>query len=129
MALKDELLALEKTYWDGVKQKDAAVAAKLTADSVVYVGSTGVAQMPRNEIASMAEASDAAIIDYTFDTGSIKVAPIGEAAAVIAYRVSRTSERNGKKEKLVTFDSTVWQRKGTSWQAVMHTETPAPAGG
>lgn len=46
---------------------------------------------------------------------------------VIAYRVSRTNETGAKKEKLVSFDSTVWARKDGGWEAVMHTETPAPA--
>ena len=50
-ALKQELLAREKSYWAAIKEKNSRVAANLSDDPCIVVGAQGVALGEFNRVA------------------------------------------------------------------------------
>lgn len=52
-AIRQELLALEKQYWNAIKEKDPATATSLSDELCVVVGAQGVGEMDKSELAKM----------------------------------------------------------------------------
>ena len=50
---KQEILALEKRYWDAIRQNDPNVTAMLSDDPCVVVGAHGVGELHRAAMAEM----------------------------------------------------------------------------
>ena len=53
--LEQELLALEKRYWQAQKDKDGAAAAELTDEACLIAGAQGVVEIDRRTVVGMME--------------------------------------------------------------------------
>jgi uncharacterized protein (TIGR02246 family) len=118
----DTILDLEREYWDAVKRKDADTVARLSAESCLVVGSQGIREIERDEIARMATQHE--LDGYSVTDRSARVLPFGDDVAVVAYEVESTMTRDGKRSNTRAYDSSVWVRDGGEWRCLMHTETP-----
>jgi hypothetical protein len=120
-ATKDEILALEKSYWDAMKRKDGKRAAQLSGKIALTTGARGVASIPKDKMGKMTEEGDWSLESYDFDDVEV-VAPAPDVA-IIAYTVTQNVTMNGKPQQFRAADSSTWIRGADGWECHAHSET------
>jgi hypothetical protein len=102
-AIDQELLALEKQYWDAIRNKG---------------------EIDKKTLAGMVENAPYELKKFRFGE-DVHVRRLAEDVAIIAYKVSEEMFVDGKPATLEAFDSSVWVRRNGSWVCAAHTETLA----
>jgi Domain of unknown function (DUF4440) len=123
-AIDQELLALEKQYWEAIRSRDGATATRLSDARCLVVGPQGIGQLDREALAGMVENAPYELKKYRLDD-DVHVSTIADGVALIAYKVSEELIVDGKPKKLEAFDSSVWVRRDGGWVCAAHTETIA----
>ncbi len=121
MNLEKEILDLENKFWQSMIDKDAAVGAGLTADPCLVTGAQGVARIDRKHFAKMMEEGKWKLHAYNFT--DVKVEPVTDGVAVIAYKVHEDLTIDGKKMTLDAADASTWVKKNGEWLCALHTES------
>jgi hypothetical protein len=121
---RDEVLALERSFWDAMKQKDGARAAKLSGKTSLVTGAQGVMSIPRARMAKMTEEGAWTLESYSF--ADIEVGTPAPDVAIIAYKVTETVRMDGKLQELHAADSSTWVRGEQGWECCAHSETMLP---
>jgi hypothetical protein len=101
---EQELLALERDYWDALKDREARTAGRMTAGDSTIVGASGVSGV---------------------DPHTTRIAQLCDDAVAIMYGVHEDLEVDGKPVKLDAFDTSVWSKSDIGWTCVLHTESIA----
>jgi len=122
-ATKQELLALEKQYWNAIKDKDPATATSLSDDPCVVVGAQGVGELAKSELAKMLHGASYELNAFSLD--DVHMRQISDDVAVLAYKVKEDLVVDGQQVKLQAFDSSVWVQRDGKWVCVVHTESLA----
>ena len=118
-----ELLALERSYWDALKAGDGRTVGRLTAEDSTVAGSSGVSGLDPRSIAKMIETAPYKILDYRIEPQTVRVNHICDDAVAISYAVYEDLDVDGKSVKLDAFDSSVWKRTENGWTCLLHTES------
>lgn len=118
-----ELLALERSYWDALKDRDTRTVGRLTAEDSTVAGASGVAVFDPPSISKFMESVTYRIKDYRIDPQTVRVNRICDDAVAIAYAVHEDLEVEGKPVKLDAHDTSVWKRTDNGWTCVLHTES------
>ena len=118
-----ELLALERSYWDALKDRDARTVGRMTAEDSTVAGASGVAGFDPQSIARFMANATYRINDYRIDPSTVRINHIGDDVVAIAYGVHEDLEVDGKPVKLDAFDSSVWKQTDNGWVCVLHTES------
>jgi hypothetical protein len=121
--LKDELLALESSYWNAIKGRDARTAARLSDDPCIVVGAQGVGEVRRDALSRMIENASYELNGYSLHDAHIR--RLSDDAVALAYSVTEDLTVEGKKVELKAFDSSVWVRRDGQWTCALHTESLA----
>ena len=121
--IEQELLALERRYWDAVQRKDSEGAIELSDDSCIVVGAQGVGAIDREKLGKMLQAASYELKSYAFDDKQFQVRQIADNVAIVAYPVSEELVVDGKPMTLQAFDASVWVRRNGKWQCALHTES------
>jgi hypothetical protein len=122
-SISQELLALEKKFWNAVKEKDSVTATALSDDLCVVVGAQGVGEIDRPHLAKMLQDAPYKLKGFTFD--DVHVRHITDDVAVVAYKVKEGLVVDGQNLDLEVFDSSIWVRRDGQWVCVVHTESIA----
>jgi hypothetical protein len=120
-----ELLTLEREFWDALKDRDARTAGRLTAEDSTIVGASGVSGLDPRQMGKLLEAATYRIKDYRIDPQSTRITRLCDDAVAITYGVHEDLEVDGKAVKLDAFDASVWKKSDTGWTCVLHTESIA----
>src|SRR5262245_17661320 len=123
MAVKsfaDELFTLEKRYWNVLKKKDAAEAAKLTCDPCIVTGPQGVSELDHKALAKMI--TDAPWTLEHFDFEDVNVKRIGDEVAIVAYKVKEKLTVDGKPVEIEAADASTWIFSDGAWRCALHSE-------
>ena len=123
-AVDQELLALEKQYWEALQNKDGATATRLSDARCVVVGPQGIGSLDRQALAGMVENAPYELKRFRLDD-DIHVRTIADGVAMIAYKVSEELVIDGEATTIEAFDSSVWVRRDGGWVCAAHTETLA----
>ncbi len=118
---KDEIIALEKDYWNAMKRKDGKSTAQLSGAAALVTGARGVAKIPKAKMKTMTEEGDWTLESYDFD--DIEVVTPTPDVAIIAYTVKQKVTMSGKKQELHAADSSTWIRGTNGWECHAHSET------
>lgn len=121
MPTKDEIIALEKSYWDAMKKKDGNRTAELSAKSSLVTGARGVTRIPKEKMGKMTEEGSWTLESYAFE--DIEVSTPSPDVALIAYTVRQDVTMDGKSDSLRAADSSVWIRGTNGWECHAHSET------
>lgn len=121
MPTKDEIIALEKSYWDAIKSKDGHRTAELSAKSSLVTGARGVTRIPKEKMGKMTEEGNWTLKSYAFE--DIEVSTPAPDIALIAYTVRQDVTMDGKFDSLRAADSSVWIRGKNGWECHAHSET------
>jgi hypothetical protein len=118
---RDEILALEKSYWDAMKAKDGGRTAALSGEASIVSGMRGVMSIPRDKMGEMTEAGDWTLESYEFE--DIQFAAPTPDVAIIAYTVRQTVTMKGEPRDMRAADSSTWVRGPDGWKCHAHSET------
>jgi uncharacterized protein DUF4440 len=118
---RDEIIALEKSYWDAMKRKDGARAAQLSGKTSLVTGMRGVSSIPKDKMGKMTESDSWTLESYDFEDVEVTV-PTPDVA-IIAYKVHQKVTMDGKPQDFHAADSSTWIRGSTGWECHAHSET------
>jgi ketosteroid isomerase-like protein len=121
MPTTDEIVALEKSYWDAVKSKDGRRTSELSAKSSLVTGARGVMRIGKDKMGEMTEEGNWSLESYAFD--DVEVSTPAPDVALIAYTVEQNVTMDGKAKKMRAADSSVWIRGSNGWECHAHSET------
>lgn len=117
---RDEVIALETSYWDAMKMKDGAKTAQLSGKTSLVTGAQGVMSIPQAKMAKMTEDGDWTLESYRF--ADIEVSTPAPDVAIIAYRVTQQVRMDGKMQELHAADHSTWIRSAEGWHCHAHSE-------
>ena len=128
-SVENELIDLEKRYWDAIKEKDAVVATQLSHDPCILAGAHGVTTLDRDSLARMTEQSPWTLDDFKLE--DVQVQLVRDDVAIVAYRVKESLIVRGRPLTLEAADSSTWVRANGRWLCALHAEItggwdPAP---
>ncbi len=118
---KDEIVALETSYWDAMKRKDGAATAKLAADPSLVTGARGVMSIPKAKMGAMTKEGSWTLESYSFD--DVQVTTPAPGVAIIAYKVTQQVTMDGKPLEMHAADQSTWIRGDNGWECHAHSET------
>ena len=118
---KDEIIALEKSYWDAMKSKDGAKSAELSGTISLVTGANGVTSIAKAKMGKMTEDGNWTLDSYKF--GDVQVVTPTPDVAIIAYTVTQNVTMDGKSQELKAADSSTWIRGADGWECHGHSET------
>jgi len=121
-AVERELLALEKKYWQSLKERDSAGATRLTDDPCIVTGAQGVESLSREAIGSMVKAAQYRLIDFKIDDDA-QVRMLSDDVAVLAYNVHEELTVDGEAVAVDAADASTWVRRDGQWLCALHTES------
>lgn len=120
--VEQDLLDLEKQYWQAVKDKDVDAAMHLTDDQCIVTGAQGVARIDRETLASMLKATPYTLNDFEVsDDAHVRL--LRDDVAIVAYKVREELTVDGKSLTLEAADASAWVRRDGRWVCALHTES------
>lgn len=122
---EQELLDVERKFWDAMKAKDAQAAGDMTDDGCIIVGAQGVSAIDQESMAKMTREGKWELKQYAFDEKSTQVRFLTDDIAIVAYKVNESVVMDGKMIPLEANDSSVWVRRDGEWRCALHTESVA----
>jgi hypothetical protein len=120
-ATKDEILALEKEYWDAMKRKDGKRTSQLSGKTALTTSARGVANIDKAKMGKMTEDGNWTLESYDFE--DVQVVTPKDDVAIIAYKVTQNVTMDGKKQTLRAADASTWIRGADGWECHAHSET------
>jgi hypothetical protein len=122
--IENELVDIERQYWQAIKDKDVNAAMQLTDDQCVVAGASGVASINREAFAGMLNSSDWTLNEFEF-VGDVEVRALTDDVAIVAYKVKEQLTVEGKPLTLEAADASTWVRREGRWVCALHTEAVA----
>jgi uncharacterized protein (TIGR02246 family) len=121
--VEQELIDLEKQYWQAIKDKNADVAMQLSDDPCIVTGAQGVGRVARRTLAGMLKSASYTLHD--FQLRDVQVQLVTNDVAILAYKVHETLTVDGKPVTLEAADASTWVRRDGRWQCALHAESLA----
>jgi hypothetical protein len=121
----NQLLDIDRRFWDSIQKKDGPGTAAMTDDGCIIVGAQGVSAIDQKSMAKMTQESKWEIEEYSFDEKTAQVRMIGDDLAIVAYKVSEKIVVDGQNLSFDANDSSVWVKRSGKWLCVLHTEALA----
>jgi hypothetical protein len=124
-AQKQEVLDVERRFWDAMKTKDAAGAQRMTDDGCIIVGAQGASAIDSKTMGKLTSEGQWVLKQFSIDSQNAHVKFVGDDVAIVAYKVSESVVVDGKTMPLEANDASVWVRRNGDWVCALHTESLA----
>ncbi len=122
--IENELVDLEKQYWQAIKDKDVEAAMQLTDSPCIVTGSQGVGSIDRQAMAGMLKGASWTLNEFEF-VGNVEARALTDDVAIVAYTVREELTVDGKPLTLEAADASTWIRRDGRWVCALHTESIA----
>ena len=122
---EQELLDVERRFWNAMKDKDAAAAIALTDAECVIVGAQGVSAIDAPTMAKLTTEGQWKLEQYSFDEPKRQIRFLTDDIAIVAYPVTEGIVVDGETLSFTANDSSVWIRRDGQWRCALHTESLA----
>jgi hypothetical protein len=119
--LKQELLTLERKFWQAMIDLDADAAAALVAEPSIVTGAQGVAKIDRKSFKGMMNNPNWKL--KSFDFNDVEVSRLSDDVAIIGYKVREELEVDGKPLTMEAADASTWIKQNGAWVCALHTES------
>lgn len=116
------IIAQEQKIIDAIKSRNEA-AFKSHVDVNGWVVSTSGPKTIAEDVAELFS-QEATITEYKMEDPHVQW--IDKDAAILTYRSSSTATYQGKTMSMMSYDTTVYARRGTKWVAIFHQSTEMP---
>jgi hypothetical protein len=120
-----EMLAIEKNFWDAMQKKDGRRAREMTDEGCIVVGAQGVSAIDGKTMGKLTEEGDWDLENYSFDESNAQVRMITPDIAIVAYSVNEKVTVDGRSLPVEANDASVWVRRDGEWLCALHTESLA----
>ena len=120
---EQQLVDLEKKYWDAMVKKDVDTAVRMSDDPCYVAGAQGVSQITNEQYRKLMTDGKWTLQSYTMD--KILTRMVSPDVAIIAYTVTEKLTVDGKPLTLTANDASTWVRRNGEWKCALHTESPA----
>ncbi|MBO9716729.1 MAG: nuclear transport factor 2 family protein [Pseudoxanthomonas sp.] len=121
MASHDQIMELERRFWQSMKDMDVDAAVALIDEQSASVSGWGIHHFGPAEYRAMALAGTARITAFEFFDEQV-IFPLPDVA-VATYGARQSFTMEGKNHDMVVYDTTTWVRKDGRWLACAHTES------
>ena len=125
MTTPDEIMELERRFWQAMQDMDLDAAVALLDAQPTSVTGGGVHHFNPDQYRAMALAGNARITSFELFDEQV-VFPLPDVA-VATYTARQCFSMDGERHEMMVYDTTTWVRKGDRWLACAHTETPMEA--
>lgn len=115
-----EIIDLEKRYWEAMRNGDVETAVELTGFPCVVSGPQGVNAVDQKTYEKMMGAMPYAIESLTF--GKMRVQTFGENVAVVGYELSQKLHVDDEPITMQCAEVSTWARIDGAWKCVQHAE-------
>jgi len=122
---EQELVDVERRFWNAMKEKDAAAASALTDDQCVIVGAQGVSAIDAKTMAKLTSEGQWELEQFSFDEQKRQIRFLTDDIAIVAYPVRERVVVDGETLPVVANNSSVWIRRDGQWRCALHTESLA----
>jgi uncharacterized protein (TIGR02246 family) len=122
--IEQELVDLERQYWQAIKDNDLETAVRLTDDPCIVTGAQGISRVDRKTFEELMKASPWTLEKFELDD-DMQVRLLGNDVAIVAYTVREELTVDGKPLTLEAADSSTWVRRDGRWVCALHTEALA----
>jgi hypothetical protein len=122
---KQEVLDVERRFWDAMKTKDAASAQRMTDDGCIIVGAQGASAIDAKTMGKLTSEGEWVLKQFSIDSRNAHVKFVGDDVAIVAYKVNESVVVDGKTMPLEANDASVWVRRNGDWVCALHTESLA----
>jgi hypothetical protein len=120
-ASRDDIIALERAYWDAIMAKDGDRTSELAGETSLTTGAHGVLAIAKATMGKMTEEGNWSLDAYEFS--DVEVVTPAENVAIIAYTVTQKVTMGGKSRELRAADSSTWIRGPRGWECHAHSES------
>jgi hypothetical protein len=120
-ATTEEIVSLERSYWDAMKTKDGKRTAELSAQTSLVTGTKGVMVIQKAQMGKMTETGNWSLESYAFD--DIQVSNPVPDVAIIAYTVRQKGTMDNKPYEIRAADSSTWIHGSNGWECHAHSES------
>jgi uncharacterized protein (TIGR02246 family) len=124
-AKQQELLEVERRFWNAIQQKDAQGTARMTDDGCIVVGAQGLSAIDQKTMAKLTAEGKWELQQYSFDEQNAQVRFLSDDVAIVAYKVNERVAIDGQTLPIEANDSSVWVRRDGEWRCALHTESLA----
>jgi len=122
--IENELVDLERQFWQAIKDKDVEAAMQLTDDTCIVTGAQGAASIDRKAFAGMLNSPEWTLNEFEF-VGDVIARAVTDDVAVVAYKVREQLTVEGNALTLDAADASTWVRRDGRWVCALHTESIA----
>jgi ketosteroid isomerase-like protein len=122
MPAQDEIVQLEKRFFQTMIDKDGPAATKLCAENILVGGPQGAMPIKGADMGAMMAHGKWEL--HKFDMTEVEVVFPNDQTAVIGYKVTQDMTVDGKPTKLVAADTSTWIKHDGRWLCVQHSEAP-----
>ncbi|AWA30112.1 DUF4440 domain-containing protein [Flavobacterium magnum] len=119
--MENEIIKLEKNYWQGMEDHDYETVKQLTRFPCTVAGKNGVMRVDENEFKHMFDSGSGADIRVT-DISMAAVEVFGNSA-IIGYTITIGSKSDAQKQPMQCACTSTWIKEQDSWRCAMHTES------
>lgn len=124
LRIEQELLELERQYWQAMQDGDVDAAVKLTDFPCIISGASGIGAVDKAAFTAMLKNPSYEILSVELDHEA-KVRLISEDVAIVAYKVHEELTVDGQPVALDARDSSTWVKRKGKWLCALHTEAIA----
>jgi ketosteroid isomerase-like protein len=122
-ATEQQLVDLEKKYWNAMITKDVDTAVRMSDDPCYVTGAQGVSAINAEQYRKLMTDGTWTLHEYSMD--KIQARLISPDVAIVAYTVTESLTVEGKPLTLKANDSSTWVRRNGEWKCALHTEAVA----
>jgi hypothetical protein len=117
---EQEIIELERKYWQAMVDHDLDAALQMTADPCIVAGASGVAVVSHEKYRQIFDSAPWELLEFSID--GVETRALSEDQIVIAYNVTENMVVDGKPLTLKAADTSTWVRQDGRWVNAMHTE-------
>lgn len=117
---EQEIIELERKYWQAMVDHDIDAALQMTADPCIVAGASGPAVVSHEKYRQMFDAAPWELLEFSLE--SVEARRVTDDVVLIAYNVTENMVVDGKPLTLKAADTSTWVRQDGRWVNAMHTE-------
>ena len=119
--MENQLIALEKEYWQGMQDHNYETVRNLTRFPCLIAGKDGVRKVDEATFKKMFESGEGNDIKVV-NISNVEEQSLGENSAVIAYEIDFGSSDDENKSLMKCGCTSSWVKENEEWLCALHTE-------
>lgn len=118
----NDIIELERRYWQAMKDGDAQTARNLSAESCLITSAQGSSTLSADQLAAMIPSAQYELKDFRIADGA-KVHFVGDDVAISAYQVHEDLIVDGEPVGIDCALSSTWVKRDGQWKCAAHVES------